>query len=247
MTTDPISEARELITNARSIAVLTGAGISTDSGVPDFRGPNGVWTLDPDAERLSDIVHYRKDPEVRHKSWDRYAANWGTYEPNAGHLALVRLHEDDRLLHVTTQNIDRLHHASGVPAERISELHGNREEVVCLGCGRVFLAHQVRFAWGDDMICSWCGGMLKPNVVYFGENLDPIVWTRSVSAASSCDLYLVIGTSLQVWPAADLPVYARDQGTSVIYVNGEPARDTRMKRLNCIGSISEILTQIIPE
>lgn len=242
-----VDEARELVANARSVAVLTGAGISTDSGIPDFRGPNGIWTLDPDAERLSDIRYYKTDSEVRRKSWERYAAAWGHYEPNAGHLALARLHQDDRLINITTQNIDRLHHASGIPANLISELHGNREEVVCLGCKRIFLAHQVRFAHGDDMICGKCGGMLKPNVVYFGENLDPTVWTRAVSAASSCDLYLVVGTSLQVWPAADLPVYARDQETPVIYVNGEHAKVTRMERINCIGSISEILDELIPE
>lgn len=240
------AEAHSLVRVARNIAVLTGAGISTDSGIPDFRGPNGVWTLDPDAERLSDIHHYMKDPEVRRKSWERYTSRWGDYEPNAGHLAVERLWEQGRLLHLATQNIDRLHHASGIPTDKIDELHGNREEVKCLGCGRVYKGFQYRFAHGDDtQTCHKCGDMLKPNVVFFGENLDPRVWTRSVSAASSCDLYLVIGTSLQVWPAADLPVYARDQETPVIYVNGESARVTRMERTEIIGSISEILSVLI--
>lgn len=246
MTADALAEAADLIANANSIAVLTGAGISTDSGIPDFRGPNGVWTLDPDAERLSDIKHYRTDPEIRAKSWERYTANWGDYEPNAGHLALARLHSRGQLLHLATQNIDRLHYASGIPLTRTSELHGNREEVACLGCERIFKAYQVRFAWGDDKICSWCGGLLKPNVIFFGEDLDPSVWTRAVNAAQMCDLYLIVGTSLQVWPAADLPAFARGHDTPVIYVNGEPARHTRMERLNCIGSISEILDEIIP-
>ena len=241
-----LDQARSMIVDASSIAVLTGAGISTDSGIPDFRGPNGKWTLDPDSERLSDIRYYKSDPEVRAKTWENYGKGWGDYQPNFGHFALANLDERGKLLHLATQNIDRLHHASGVDPERIGELHGNREEVRCLGCGRTYLGFQYRFAHGDDtQICHKCGGLLKPNVVFFGEDLDDIVWSRAVNAAYHCDLYLVIGTSLQVWPAAGLPVRARDVETDVIYVNGERAPYTQMKRLNLIGSISEILDEII--
>lgn len=238
-----IEDARDLIESASRIAVLTGAGISTDSGIPDFRGPNGVWTLDPDAERLSDIRYYRSDPEVRRKSWDRYTANWGSYEPNAGHLAITRLYDQGKLLNVTTQNIDGLHQAAGVPGDFVSELHGNRSEVACLGCGAVTQAYQHRYSFGYDMGCC-CGGVLKPNVVFFGENLDPKVWTRAMNAATTCDVYLVVGTSLQVFPAADLPTTARAYGAKAIYVNGvsaPPRVDVR-----CLGSISEILTDIVP-
>lgn len=231
--------ARDLIQGASKIAVLTGAGISTDSGIPDFRGPNGIWTLNPESERLSDIYYYRTDAAVRDASWFQYGSGWGDYEPNVGHLALARLFDSGKLLHIATQNIDRLHHASGIPTSLISELHGNREEVKCLDCGGV---------WGFAPIiktCMVCDGLLKPNIVFFGENLNEGVLAAAREAAYDCDLYLVVGTSLQVWPAADLPGIARQKDTQVIYVNGEPLRRNRMERINCLGSISTILEEII--
>lgn len=236
-TQDKLTEAKDLITNAQTVTVITGAGISTDSGIPDFRGPNGIWTKDPDAEKITDIHHYKTSPKIRQKTWDGYVrTDWSIYKPNAGHEAIKKLYDDEKLLVCITQNIDGLHLASGIPPVRLVELHGHLRDIVCIGCG-----HSSPSA--DDMECTQCGGLMKPNVVMFGENLDSSKYHKAEAAVISCDVLLVVGTTLLVWPVADLPLYAQKGGIPVIYVNGSPP--PIKTTVNLIGSISEILPQIV--
>lgn len=208
------------------ITVLTGAGISTDSGIPDFRGPNGVWTRNPTAERLSDIDHYLADPEVRRRSWLARRDNpaWGA-EPNAGHRALVDLERRGHLRALITQNIDRLHQKAGSSPELVLELHGNMVESVCVGCGAKGLTADALArldAGEDDPHCEACGGILKTATVMFGQALDPDVLHAAAEAATECDTFVAIGTTLQVHPAAGLCDVARRHGARLIIVNRDP-------------------------
>lgn len=204
---------------------MTGAGISTDSGIPAFRGPDGLWTRDPAAERLSSYQTYVSDPAVRHRSWQArlHHPAWSA-EPNAAHLALARLgHVLDTT--VITQNIDGLHQQAGTPAARIIELHGTLSGVVCTECGeRTEMATALdRVRAGEaDPPCQQCGGILKSATVMFGQRLDPGVLTSAARAASGCDLMLAIGSTLTVEPAASLCRVAAEAGAALVIVNRDP-------------------------
>ncbi|HEY3902870.1 MAG TPA: Sir2 family NAD-dependent protein deacetylase [Streptosporangiaceae bacterium] len=207
------------------IAVLTGAGISTDSGIPDFRGPNGLWTRNPAAERLSTYQAYLADPQLRHRSWQARLDHpaWSA-QPNAAHLALAKL--GTRIdTHVVTQNIDELHQQAGTPPERVLELHGTMFGVVCVGCGdRTTMADALdRVRAGEaDPACRECGGILKSATVMFGQSLDRAVLGRAVRAAAGCDLLLAIGSTLTVEPAASLCGVAAEHGAWLVIVNRDP-------------------------
>src|SRR6185437_4339230 len=207
------------------VAVLTGAGISTDSGIPDFRGPNGLWTRNPAAERLSTYRAYLADPAVRRRSWQARLGHpaWSA-EPNAAHLALARLGEAIDTV-VITQNIDELHQRAGTPAERVLELHGTMFGAMCVGCGdRTAMAQALDRVRGgeDDPACLECGGVLKSATVMFGQPLDRAVLERAVRAAADCDLMLAIGSTLTVEPAASLCGIAADNGAALVIVNRDP-------------------------
>ncbi|HXS65312.1 MAG TPA: Sir2 family NAD-dependent protein deacetylase [Streptosporangiaceae bacterium] len=207
------------------VAVLTGAGISTDSGIPDFRGPNGLWTRNPAAERLSTYRAYLADPAVRRRSWQARLDHpaWSA-EPNAAHLALARLGEAIDTV-VITQNIDELHQRAGTPAERVLELHGTMFGAMCVGCGdRTAMAQALDRVRGgeDDPACLECGGVLKSATVMFGQPLDRAVLGRAVRAAADCDLMLAIGSTLTVEPAASLCGIAADNGAALVIVNRDP-------------------------
>ncbi|MBP7630838.1 MAG: Sir2 family NAD-dependent protein deacetylase [Acidimicrobiales bacterium] len=209
---------------APRITVLTGAGISTDSGIPDFRGPSGVWTRDPDAEKLFTIANYLADPEIRRRSWLARRSNpaWNA-EPNDGHRALVELERRGALRALVTQNIDRLHLRAGSSPELVLELHGNMVEAMCTGCdARSTTAEALeRVDAGDhDPRCVDCGAILKTATVMFGENLDPAVLDAAVAAATDCDQLWAVGTTLQVHPAASLCDIALASGAQLIIVNG---------------------------
>lgn len=224
--TAALEKARELIDAARRIVVLTGAGISTDSGIPDFRGPRGVWTLNPKAERMSDIRYYTADPEVRRLSWQSRLAHpaW-TAQPNAGHRALVALERRGTLHALVTQNIDGLHQRAGVSRELVVEVHGNLHQAICLSCGWRGPMHGVldRVRAGeDDPECEACGGILKSNTISFGQPLEPEVIAHAMSAAAETDCLLCVGTSLQVYPIAGAVPSAKAAGAPVIIVNAQP-------------------------
>ena len=208
------------------VAVLTGAGISTDSGIPDFRGPSGLWTMNPDAEKMSTYQVYVSDPGVRRRSWQSRLAHpaW-TAEPNAAHLALARLAVSPVDTQVITQNIDGLHQRAGTPPGRVHELHGTMHAVVCTGCGaRTTMAEaldRVR-AGENDPPCTACGGILKSATVMFGQPLDPEVFGRALAAAEAADLFLAIGSTLTVEPAASLCAVAAESGARLIIINRDP-------------------------
>jgi NAD-dependent deacetylase len=214
------------LTEARRITVLTGAGISTDSGIPDYRGPNGLWTRDPDAEKLVTLGYYLADPEIRRRSWlMRQALHDADPQPNAGHAALVDLERQGRLRALITQNIDGLHQAAGSTPDRVLEIHGTVHEVVCVGCGdrTAMSAALARVTAGEpDPPCLVCGDVLKSATVYFGQMLDERVVEACTAAASDCDLFLAVGTSLQVWPAAGLADIAVGTGARLVVVNAQP-------------------------
>jgi NAD-dependent deacetylase len=207
------------------LGVLTGAGISTDSGIPDFRGPSGTWTKNPAAEKLSTYQAYMADPELRARSWQSRLAHpaW-TAQPNPAHLALARLAVSAIDTQVITQNIDGLHQRAGTPPVRVTELHGTMSAVVCTSCGdRTAMADALaRVRAGEsDPPCTRCGGILKSATVMFGQALEPGVFERA-AAAAGCDLMLAIGSTLIVQPAALVCAIAAEAGAALVIVNRDP-------------------------
>jgi NAD-dependent deacetylase len=221
-----VNSARQLVAGARRITVLTGAGISTDSGIPDFRGPQGVWTKNPAAERMATLQHYLADPDVRRASWrNRLGSPAWSAKPNAGHLSLVTLDREGRLVALLTQNIDELHQQAGSDPALVVELHGTMRSVVCWSCGDRGpmgpVLDRVR-AGEDDPACLSCGGILKSATISFGQALDRTTLVRAEAAALDCDLFLAIGSTLTVHPAAGLVPIAKRAGAALIIVNAEP-------------------------
>ncbi|MEV6284889.1 Sir2 family NAD-dependent protein deacetylase [Kribbella sp. NPDC051770] len=205
-------------------AVLTGAGISTASGIPDFRGPQGLWTKDPAAQAMFDIDEYVASPRVRAAAWKhRLAAPAWTAEPNAGHRALAELERQGRLTALITQNIDGLHQKAG--SVNVLELHGTVWFVDCLQCARRIPMAELlpRLDAGEeDPACEVCGGILKSATVSFGQSLDQQVLEAAVAATEACDTFLAVGTSLQVYPAAGLCDVALKAGKRLIIMNAQP-------------------------
>jgi NAD-dependent deacetylase len=216
---------RGWIDAAQRVVVLTGAGISTDSGIPDFRGPKGVWTLNPKAERMSDIRYYTTDPEVRRLSWQSRLAHpaW-TAAPNAGHRALAELERRGKLHALVTQNIDGLHQRAGVSADKVIEVHGTLHTVMCLSCGWRGSMQQTldRVRAGEqDPECRECSGLLKSDTISFGQQLIPEVIERAMAVSTEGDLFIAIGTTLQVYPVAAAVPKALDAGARVVIINAE--------------------------
>lgn len=246
--TKRIDAARTLVERAQRVVVLTGAGISTDSGIPDFRGPGGVWTRDPKAERLSNIHYYVSDPEVRKAAWQgRLAHPAWTAQPNEGHRALVTLERLGKLHALITQNIDGLHQRAGNHSSVVVEVHGTLHQVVCLDCGwkgpmGETLA-RVR-AGEDDPPCRTCGGMLKSDTISFGQPLVPEVIERAMQAAEQADMLLAIGTTLQVFPAAAVVPAAKSAGAQIVIVNAQATRFDDVADVVLRGSISDVLRQV---
>ncbi|MEW2219598.1 Sir2 family NAD-dependent protein deacetylase [Streptomyces sp. NPDC006990] len=209
----------------RLVAILSGAGISTDSGIPDYRGPQGVWRTDPEAEKLVTYDSYMGEPDIRRRSWRMRGESpvWEA-EPNAAHEAVARLERSGTPVRVITQNVDGLHQAAGVPDRKVLELHGNARTVLCTECGaRSAMARALeRVAAGEpDPPCETCGGVLKSATVMFGQQLDGEVLAEAVAVARACDVFLAVGTSLQVQPAASLAGLAAEYGARLVIVNAE--------------------------
>ncbi len=243
-----VTVVRGWIEAAERVVVLTGAGVSTDSGIPDFRGPQGVWTRNPEAEKQSTIQHYVADPEVRRRAWrSRLESPAWSAQPNAGHRALVALERRGKLDTLITQNIDGLHQAAGSSPERVVEVHGTMREVVCLDCGQRAPMERalarVR-AGEDDPPCRTCGGILKSATISFGQSLVPEDLRRAELAARRCDLMLAVGTKLSVWPVAGVVPVAKDSGARVVIVNAEPTEMDGMADAVLRGSIGDILPRL---
>ena len=223
---DDVARVASLLTKATRIVALTGAGISTESGIPDFRGPQGVWTKNPLAEKLSNIHHYMSDPDVRKLAWQSRLDHpaWRA-EPNAGHGALADLERRGRLHALITQNIDGLHQRAGNSAGKVIEVHGTMREVMCMSCSwrgpMQETLDRVR-AGEDDPPCVRCGGILKSATISFGQPLVTSVINRAFRAATEADLLLAIGTSLQVYPIAAVVPEAKNRGARVVILNAEP-------------------------
>jgi NAD-dependent deacetylase len=245
---DP-SIVRSWIDASSRVVALTGAGISTESGIPDFRGPQGVWTKDPKAEKLSNIHEYMADPEVRRQAWQgrlRHPA-W-TATPGPGHLALVDLERRGKLHALVTQNIDGLHQRAGSSPDLVIEVHGTIHDVVCMDCGWRGPMGPVldRLRTGDeDPPCTECGGILKSATISFGQALVPRVIERAMVAAETADLLLAIGSSLQVYPIAAAVPAARAAGARVVIVNAEPTPFDEVADGVLRGRIGEILPALI--
>jgi len=248
MAASDIQTVQQWIDTARRVVVLTGAGISTDSGIPDFRGPQGVWTRNPAAEKMSDIHHYVSDPEVRKAAWQArlHSPAWAA-KPNAGHRALVDLEKRGKLHALVTQNIDGLHQRAGNSAALVIEVHGTMHGVICLGCGwkgpMQETLERVR-SGEDDPPCRRCGGMLKSDTISFGQQLVPEVIQRALTASQQTDFLLSIGTSLQVYPIASTVPHAKSAGARVVIMNAQPTPFDGIADAVLKGSISEVLPQI---
>ena len=227
---------------------MTGAGISTDSGIPDFRGPQGVWTVNPAAEQQSTLQHYLADPQVRRAAWrSRLAHPAWQARPNRGHLALVELERRGKLLALITQNIDELHRLAGHASERIIEVHGTMHRAMCWGCGqRTPMADVLeRLRAGEaDPACRACGGILKSDTISFGQALVPGVIDRAMVAAAQADLLLAVGSTLQVYPVAGVVPVARQAGARIVIINNQPTPMDPVADALLRGPIGEVLPAV---
>ena len=246
---DLIETVRGWIGAARRIVVLTGAGISTESGIPDFRGPQGVWTRNPEAEKMATIQHYLADRDVRKRAWrSRLDSPTWTARPNAGHRALVALERRGTLDTLITQNVDGLHQMAGSSPERIVEIHGTMREVACLSCGErapIERALARVRAGEEDPPCRTCGGILKTATISFGQGLVEADLLRAQRAARDCDLMLAVGTKLSVWPIAGVVPLAKEAAARVVILNAEPTDMDQLADAVLRGPIGEILPRLV--
>lgn len=247
---DSIATARRHLLAAASVVVLTGAGISTDSGLPDFRGPNGLWTKNPEAEKASNINNYVNEPSVRRANWALRAEGklWANVHPNDGHFALLALQERGVLHTLITQNVDELHQMSGIDAHRVVEIHGTTRKAGCLDCTYLTTMNAVidRVRAGEeDPACPDCGGIMKSATISFGQQLVTADLARAQEAADEADLLLAVGSSLTVNPIASIVPRSKRGGAKLIIVNGEPTPFDGLADAIIRGSISEVLPAIL--
>ena len=246
-----LEQATDILRAAEHILVFTGAGISTESGIPDFRGPEGLWTkVDPDDFH---IERFRTNPDLRKRSWKMHLEGelWGArsaIRPNEGHIAIKRLADEGRLAGVVTQNIDGLHHASGLDDDQVAELHGNVRESHCLGCGRGWPTEEI-LSWieagTEDPICPDCGDMVKTTTVMFGEMLPETEMRKAMLFLTLADAVLVAGSTVSVWPAADIVIRAAQRPIPVVIINqGETEADS-YAAVKLETGIGEVLPQIV--
>lgn len=246
-----IDQVRTWIDAAQRVVVLTGAGISTDSGIPDFRGPQGLWTKNPLAEKMSNIHYYLADPEVRKLSWqNRMASPAWDAKPNPGHKALVNLEKRGKLHALITQNIDELHQIAGNSPDKVIEVHGTMRRVMCWDCGMRApmqkALDRVR-AGEEDPKCRVCSGILKSDTISFGQQLVPEVIDRAMRVAGEGDVFIAVGTTLQVYPVAGTVEVARDAGAKIVIVNAQPTPFDDVADAVFADSISEVLPKILGE
>jgi NAD-dependent deacetylase len=246
---EAIGLVRSWIESAQRVVVLTGAGISTDSGIPDFRGPQGIWTKNPGAEKMATLQNYMADPEVRKRAWkSRFQALSLKREPNDGHRALVSLEQRGKLDTLITQNVDGLHQQAGTDPKRVVEIHGTMREVVCMSCGErmpMERALERVEAGEEDPPCRSCGGILKSATISFGQNLVQEDLARSQEVAETCDLMLAIGTKLSVFPIAGVVPIAKQAGARVVILNADETDMDHLADVVFRGSISDLLPQLV--
>lgn len=246
---DAIEQLAGWLRFSSSTVVLTGAGISTESGIPDFRGPQGVWTKDPGAERRATIQYYMANREARVAAWkSRRDSPLLKAEPNAGHRALAALERKGKLHALITQNVDSLHARAGNSLARTIEIHGTVRDFVCMGCGERGPIERVIArvdAGEDDPPCRTCGGILKSATISFGQNLIAEDLERAQAASAAADVFLAIGTSLVVTPVAYLPEYAIRNGAKLVIMTAEETPYDRAAALILRGPIGEVLPRVV--
>src|SRR4051794_35806 len=245
----PVDEVRRWVAAATRIVALTGAGISTDSGIPDFRGPQGVWTKNPKAEKMATLQHYMSEPETRRNSWQsRLTSPAFQAQPNPGHYALVELERRGKPPGPHPPNNHQPHQQAGSDPNLVLELHGTIHQVMCMSCGERApmerALDRVR-AGEEDPPCRTCGGILKSATISFGQSLVADDLMRAQVAAETCDLLLAVGSSLSVYPAAGMVPIAKEAGAALIIVNGEPTPFDGIADAVLRGSISEVLPAIV--
>jgi len=245
-----ISIVADMIVQANDVVVFTGAGISTESGIPDFRSPGGIWTrFDPEDFT---IERFLNSPETRKKQW-RVLLEGGLIadaEPNRAHRAIAELERIGKLSCVITQNIDNLHQKAGNTPEKVFELHGNMKWLRCMTCDARYPMEEMVDTYRSSSVipsCGDCGGILKPDVIFFGELLPEITLKRATLHATSCDLFIVIGSSLVVYPAASLPIYARDSGANLVIINHTPTSCDASAHVLIHNSAGEVMEKILEE
>jgi NAD-dependent deacetylase len=241
-----LDRAVELLADRQKVVVFTGAGVSTDSGIPDFRSPGGLWSR-YDPRRLS-FGRYKADPAVRRLAW-RLRCELAAIEPrpNPAHLACVRLAGQGRLAGVITQNVDGLHADAGLDPELLCEVHGTGRVAVCLACGdrRPMADAVARVHAGEaDPPCLACGGILKAATVSFGQSIPPAVWARAEAMTDACDAFLAVGSSLLVHPAAGLPLRALARGATLVVINREPTPVDHLAHVACLGEAGVLLPAV---
>ena len=242
------ADVKRWIDEAERIVVLTGAGISTDSGIADFRGPKGIWTKNPEAEKKANIQYWMSDPEVRKAGWkNRLTSTLHLAEPNAGHKALVDLERRGKLLAIVTQNVDGLHQAAGSDPGLVLEVHGTAHQVRCMSCDERApmerALDRVR-AGEEDPPCRTCGGILKAATISFGQSLDPEVIDAAQRAALRSDLLLAIGSTLGVYPAAGLVPLAAQAGARIVIINDAPTEFDGLADAVLRTKISDVLPNL---
>ncbi len=249
-TKEKIGRVAEMIAEAKHIVVFTGAGVSTESGIPDFRSPGGLWTkFDPEDFTIDKFL---SNPETRHKQW-RFLLSADLLKdasPNAAHEAIAELEALGRLDCVITQNIDYLHQKAGNDPGRVYELHGNMKWIRCLDCGHRSPLEEILRESGasEEMpVCGRCGGLLKPDVIFFGEALPEEALREATWHANHCDLLIVIGSSLVVYPAAYMPLYAKQSGAKLVIVNLTPTPSDRIADVVIRASAGEVMGRVITE
>jgi len=243
-----IGKVAEMIAAAGKVVVFTGAGVSTESGIPDFRSPGGLWTkYDPDDFTIDKFLG---SAATRKKMWQRLREGglMEDAEPNAAHYAIVELEKMGKLSALVTQNIDNLHQKAGSNPELIRELHGNMQMLVCLNCRErypIAIVKQRYASSGDVPSCDHCRGILKPDVIFFGEALPQETLARATQEASECDLMIVIGSSLVVYPAAYIPVYAKQSGADMVIINIGPTEQDYNADVLINASAGETMMKVL--
>ncbi len=242
-----IAVAASLIRGASAVVALTGAGISTESGIPDYRGPGGVW----ETQKPPTIGDYLENPETRERAWSRRLEDYPTLlarEPNSGHKALVTLERRGILLAIVTQNIDGLHQKAGNSPERVIELHGSAHQIRCASCNTVYPANEIHArqrACERDQRCASCGGILRSGTVLFGEPLPRAALDKAAAVVNACDVLLVVGSSLVVNPAAQLPRFARERGASVIMLNRTSTPADGLADVHILDEAGSTLSELV--
>ena len=245
-----IDKVAELIINAKRVVVFTGAGISTESGLPDFRSPGGIWDkFNPDDFTYQKFI---SNPKARYKQWQMFKEGGLITEvkPNLAHYAIAELDRLGKLDCVITQNVDNLHQKAGVPGDKVLELHGNMQWAVCLSCGQRYpMARlKVRFEAGEEIPdCEVCHGILKPDAVFFGEPLPIAVFEEAAYRSRNCDLFIVIGSTLIIYPAAEMPDYAVKRGAKLVIINLSPTPMDKRATVLIRAKAGETMTRVLEQ